>query len=469
MNDYEAAREHGRSGTVLSNLHALQGRFVSTAEGDLTLEELLTGSALFGRGDELSDRSVLVVTKDQLTTVAVLIELNGIARRIVLCPPELAHEHLPYIVDIAAIDAVISDIPGLEIRRPGSCYFSPCSRKITRRNSRDDLQCATEWILLTSGTSGRPKLVSHTLKTLTGAIGLTTPGLKDMVWSTFYDIRRYGGLQIFLRVLLTGSSLVLSSNSERPADFLLRASRHGVTHISGTPSHWRRALMSSAAHTLAPEYVRLSGEIADQAVLNQLHGMYPQAHMVHAFASTEAGVAFEVHDGRAGFPASILDETPSVAMKVEDGTLRIRSDRTASRYLGDGATMAKSADGFVDTGDIVELRDGRYYFVGRRDGVINIGGLKVYPEEIEAVINRHPEVLMSWVRSKKSPITGALVVADVVLRSNGGSSELELSQVRDDILLLCHQTLSAYKVPAVIKVVSSLAVSDAGKVMRSNA
>ena len=56
------------------------------------------------------------------------------------------------------------------------------------------------------------------------------------------------------------------------------------------------------------------------------------------------------------------------------------------------AAALTDADGFVDTGDMVELRGDRYYFVGRRGGIINIGGLKVHPEEIEAVINRHPAV-----------------------------------------------------------------------------
>ena len=73
------------------------------------------------------------------------------------------------------------------------------------------------------------------------------------------------------------------------------------------------------------------------------------------------------------------------------------------------------ADGFVDTGDMVELRGDRYHFVGRRGGIINIGGLKVHPEEIEAVINRHAEVRMSRAKSRRSPITGGIVVADVVL------------------------------------------------------
>src|SRR3984893_1485336 len=104
-----------------------------------------------------------------------------------------------------------------------------------------------------------------------------------------------------------------------------------------------------------------------------------------------------------------------VEMKVEDGSLRIRSTRTAHAYVGQNAAALTDGDGFVDSGDIVELRGERYYFVGRRGGIINIGGLKVHPEEIEAVINRHAEGRMSRARSRRSPITCAPVICDVIL------------------------------------------------------
>jgi len=82
---------------------------------------------------------------------------------------------------------------------------------------------------------------------------------------------------------------------------------------------------------MAPRYVRLSGEIADQAILDHLRAAYPHADVAHAFASTEAGVAFDVGDGLAGFPASLIDEPRAgVEMRVEDGSLRIRSSRIAT-------------------------------------------------------------------------------------------------------------------------------------------
>jgi acyl-coenzyme A synthetase/AMP-(fatty) acid ligase len=323
--------------------------------------------------------------------------------------------------------------------------------------------------MLTSGTSGVPKIVSHSLEGLTGAIIADGPARGgSAVWATFYDIRRYGGLQIFLRAVVGGGSMVLSEPSEPVADYIARLRAGGVTHISGTPSHWRKLLMSGSALGFAPRYVRLSGEIADQAVLDGLSRAFPAASIGHAYASTEAGVGFAVNDGLEGFPAAMVGQgRDGVEMKVEDGSLRIRSMRTAHAYVGRNAADLADAEGFIDTGDMVELRGDRYHFVGRRGGIINIGGLKVHPEEIEAVINRHAEVRMSRAKSRRSPITGAIVVADVILADGDDASRSD--DIRDRILADCRASLASYKVPAVIRFVRSLDITAAGKLARHDA
>jgi acyl-coenzyme A synthetase/AMP-(fatty) acid ligase len=179
-------------------------------------------------------------------------------------------------------------------------------------------------------------------------------------------------------------------------------------------------------------------------------------------------VGFAVNDGLEGFPAGIIGvNRDGVEMKVEDGSLRIRSTRTAHAYVGQGAAALADGDGFVDTGDMVELRGDRYHFVGRRGGIINIGGLKVHPEEIEAVINRHADVRMSRARSRRSPITGSIVVADVILADGCDVSRSEA--IRDRILADCRNSLAPHKVPAMIKFVSSLEITAAGKLARHNA
>jgi len=445
----------------------LSAPYLAGQDAIVAWSDLAKGSILGGRCGEFSGRSVLVETGSQLTAALALMELDGVARRLVLYPPDLAAEHAALVIASAEVDAIISDHAAPELESDAVRSRITCSRKIEPASSDRTPRHRTEWILLTSGTTGSPRMVVHSLSSLAGGIERAMPA-SPMVWSTFYDIRRYGGLQIFLRAVLGGTSLVLPGARESTADFLLRAGRHKLTHISGTPSHWRRALMSPAARSIEPQYIRLSGEIADQPILDHLLAFYPHTRVAHAFASTEAGVAFEVGDGRAGFPASLIGQSGDVEVKVEDGSLRIRSRRTAARYLGDEERRLAGEDGFIDTGDMVELRGDRYHFVGRRDGVINVGGIKVHPEEVEAVINCHPRVRMSLVRARKNPVTGALVVADVVLRAEQDGAGPE-RHPEAEILQFCRDVLPRHKVPAGIRVVPELTLSATGKMVRCHA
>jgi acyl-coenzyme A synthetase/AMP-(fatty) acid ligase len=445
----------------------LKGRTLSDARHVVSLTDVLSQTVLGGRLHELSGRSVLLKLSDQLKSGLAMIELDGVARRMLLCPPDLNPAHLDALIADAEIDAVVTDEPegwaasGLALVVAAQLPLQPAPAAKTER--------ATEWLMLTSGTSGVPKIVGHTLEALTGAIVAEGPARGPApVWATFYDIRRYGGLQIFLRAILSGGSMVLSDAHEALADHVARLNARGVSHISGTPSHWRKLLMSGSAAQFAPRYVRLSGEIADQAVLDGLKAAFPESSIGHAYASTEAGVGFAVNDGLEGFPADYVGiDRNGVEMRVVDGSLRIRSRRTAHAYIGRDAAALTGADGFVDTGDIVELRGNRYHFVGRRGGIINIGGLKVHPEEIEAVINRHPDVRMSRAKSRRSPITGGIVVADVILAD--GTDPDRGKQIRDQILDSCRTQLASHKVPAVIRFVDALDVTPAGKLARTDA
>jgi acyl-coenzyme A synthetase/AMP-(fatty) acid ligase len=431
----------------------------------VALADFARGSALQGRLEELRDRSVLLAVRDQLTAALALIELDGVARRMVLCTPDLATQHLPGVIRDAQVDASVCDADSVPEARVGVAVGA--QPRLAPAATPRRASGRTEWILLTSGTTGAPKLVLHTLASLTAVLATEPAPPAPLTWSTFYDIRRYGGLQIFLRALHAGS-LVLSAREEEVGDFLARAGQAGITHISGTPSHWRKALMSGVTARIAPQYVRLSGEIPDQAVLDGLHAAYPQAILAHAFASTEAGVAFEVRDRRAGFPEGLLAAPHAqVELRIKDETLQIRSPGTATRYLGEGAPVLRGADGFVDTGDRVEVREGRCYFMGRRGGVINVGGLKVHPEEVEAVINAHPAVRMSLVKARRNPITGAVVTAEVVLKDPAAAPDG--ATVVREVTESCKRLLAAHKVPAMIRVVPSLEVSPSGKLVRPNA
>jgi acyl-coenzyme A synthetase/AMP-(fatty) acid ligase len=455
----------------LGNAPEGQARFLWGATASVCLGDLLDGTSLGGRAAELAGRSVLIATRDQLAAALALIELDGIARRLIVCTPDLPSEHFPVVVAKGGVDAIVSDHD-----RGDDGLRSPlrvlCNATVTPVEEfqipNSECHIPTEWVLLTSGTTGAPKMLAHSFPSLTAPIGSALAQGTDVVWGTFYDIRRYGGLQIFFRAVLGRGSFVLAGAGEPLGDYLARLGAHGATHVSGTPSHWRRVLMSPDACAIAPRYIRLSGEIADQGILNALKSFYPQARVGHAFASTEAGVGFEVNDGLEGFPASMVGAPGEVRIKVDDGSLRIRSMRNAVRYVGEEHSTLTDDEGFVDTGDIVERRGDRYYFLGRRSGIINVGGLKVYPEEVEAAINRHPAVRISMVRSTRSPITGSLVAADVVLKgesdpsgAGGGTADF-----KREILQICHDSLAPHKIPATIRFVPALEIAAAGKLAR---
>ena len=429
------------------------GRWLWDGVREVSIASALSETRLGGRRDALAGKTVLIRTRDQLSAALVLIELDSVAKRLIIAPPDLDTAHLPFVIEDGGVDVIVGDIPPTDdLRAEHVPLTDPAPRirsSVAHRRS--------EWVMFTSGTTGRPKMVAHSLHGLTGAIPPADPD-DPPVWGTFYDVRRYGGLQMLLRALIGGGSMILSQPGESTGDFLGRLGERGVTHLSATPSHWRKALMSPAIKAVAPRYLRLSGEIADQAVLDNLKAIFPGAPVGHAYASTEAGVGFEVNDGLEGFPVDFIGRPGAVEMKVQDGSLRLRSFRTASQYVGAAADLADE-DGFVDTGDMVEQRGERLYFVGRRGGIINVGGLKIHPEEVEAVINRHPAVRMSLVKGRKNPITGAIVVAEVVA---DGSDET----LRDQILSDCRAVLPAFKVPTSIRFVAQLTVTAGGKLER---
>ncbi len=388
---------------------------------------------------------------------AALIELDGLARRIVLCPPGWEPWRLESAATTAEADALVFD-DDVDAPTIGGSHSIACRLPPQALRSPRFTELETEWVLPTSGTTGPPKLVVHTLGTLMGAIA----DAPLQQWATFYDIRRYGGLQILLRALSGRGSLTVGTEGENISSILARFGDAGITHVSGTPTHWRKVLMSGEGHRIDPEYVRLSGEIADDSVLSALHAMYPRARVEHAYASTEAGVVFAVGDGKPGFPARWLEDGGDVQIKIVDDTLRVRSNRCARRFLGEGQPPLADQDGFVDTGDIVERRGERCYFMGRRSGVISVGGVKIHPEEVEAALNSIDLISASRVFARKSPVTGALVYAEVVLRNGcvaGADTELE-------ILSACRARLGPHSAPAALRFVADLPMTNGGKIAR---
>jgi acyl-CoA synthetase (AMP-forming)/AMP-acid ligase II len=276
-----------------------------------------------------------------------------------------------------------------------------------------------------------------------------------------FDTARFAGAQVFLQALLSG--VLLLPEPEAPLEQRIAfLAEQGCKAISATATMWRKIMMTEAADRLRLERITLGGEIADAGILRLLAERFPAAGITHIYASTEAGTVFSVHDGQAGFPLSYLSSPPrGVELKLADGRLFVRTSPIARRYLNQPDFYA-SADGFVDTGDAVRIEGDRCLFAGREHGCINVGGNKVYPEEVEQVLIQHEGVRAARVFGQKNPVTGQIVAAEIV----PAGEDLEPAKLRQSLLAFSLSRMPRWQAPALIRFVPAIAVDASGKVSR---
>lgn len=316
----------------------------------------------------------------------------------------------------------------------------------------------TTWLLPTSGTTGTPKIITHTFATLTRSMTTRRIG-DDYTWGSLYSLRRFAGLQVFLQSWMCGTALILNEEGSDLCNVLTRFIDLGCSALSATPSMWRKLAMHPLFDRLTLKQITLGGEIVDQAVLNMLTKRFPAARITHIYASTEAGVGFAVRDGLAGFPADYLLHPPlGGAMRIDD-----------QNHLWFGSTsdqsLAMNTDNYwIDSGDVVELQADRVRFLGRANGSINVGGNKVMPEEIESVINELPDVAFVQVRARKSIMLGNLVEAAV---SAVPGTEMDAA-FRKKVTAHCRARLDGFKVPAFIVPAGAIQLTASGKLSRTN-
>lgn len=388
-----------------------------------------------------------------------LAALDGIAETILLIPSYIPLEHIPRMLELARVHMIVAD-DAQDIHALGVSTVT--SRLDDLSSLPTSITKKTAWILATSGTSGNPKLVAHTLETLTRSTKINPMRGVDVCWGLLYEWSRFAGLQILLQSALSGSTLLAPSIDMPLNKRITLFAESGCTHLSATPTMWRKIAMAPGADLLSLRQVSLGGEISDDRTLNTLGAMFPEARITHIYASTEAGVGFSVNDRRAGFPESYLTDPPQgVALRVVDGRLHLRNEGISPTYVGTGTSFI-TKDGWIDTGDNVHVENDRVYFLGRDSGVINVGGNKVHPEEVEFVLLQYPGVIASRVFGKRSPITGALVVAEVAFETT--PEDVKAAQV----LLQQHARLSleAHKVPALVRVVTEIESNATGKIAR---
>lgn len=301
------------------------------------------------------------------------------------------------------------------------------------------------WIL-TSGTTGTPKLIEHTWETLL-TVGA---GIPPRRWLLPFQAGSYAWYQLVTPSLrVPGQELVVAPPGD-VRDALAAARAHRADAISSTPTFWRVAFMTVPQDELdALDFAQISlgGEIVDQAILTQLARTFPRARLTHIYASTEVGACVVVQDGRAGFPASLLDDPRRrVRLRIAEGRLWVSPPKPPRN-------VEAAASGWIDTGDLVELISDRVLFRGRAGRqLINVGGNKAYPADVEAALLDHPEVQWCRVEARRAPVVGNLISAKVVVRGRPGA-ELEQRLAEH-----CRSRLPPYAVPRFFQFLEAIPV-----------
>lgn len=306
----------------------------------------------------------------------------------------------------------------------------------------------SEITIFTSGTTGQPKKVVHSIATLTRAVRIGNR-YKGQVWAYAYNPTHMAGLQVFFQAFENKNTIVNVFN--QPREYVYRhISEKGITHISATPTFYRLLLPFEKSYESVIR-VTLGGEKSDPHLYDSIRKIFPNAKINNVYASTEAGTLFAAKGNCFQIPKSIKDK-----FKVIDDELLIHKS-----LLGNSDSFMFSDD-YYHSGDLIEWVDkaqGLFRFKSRKNELINVGGYKVNPGEVEVAIQDIDGIRQAMVYGKANSILGNVLCADVVLEYGSELTELDIKKV-------LNSRLQDFKVPRRIKFVEEIALTRTGKMKR---
>jgi acyl-coenzyme A synthetase/AMP-(fatty) acid ligase len=316
-------------------------------------------------------------------------------------------------------------------------------------------------ILFSSGTTGKPKAMIHDLSNLISTY--TNKKQKSIVFLVFLMFDHIGGLNTLFNCLAMGSTIVIPTN-RTPKHICHLIEKYNINVLPSSPTFLNLIIISReyANYKLTSlKLITYGTEAMPDSLLLKLKDIFPNVKFLQTFGTSETGIAKTT--SKSSTSTFIKIEDGDQEYKVVKNELWLRSKTQILGYINHNNDSFTS-DGWFKTGDLVEEIEGNYLKIkGRIKEIINVGGEKVTPSEVESTILEIPEVLDCVVFGEMNSITGQMVVAKVVL----GLDCDELIFKRK-LRLYCKEKLEKYKVPSKIIFLKQIEFSERFKKDRFN-
>ncbi len=303
--------------------------------------------------------------------------------------------------------------------------------------------------IFTSGTTGQPKKIIHSIATLSKAVRKSDANI-GQIWGFAYNPTHIAGLQVFFQALLNQNTLVNIFNSSR-REVYEAIEKYAITNLSATPTFYR-LLMPYEKEFITLKRVTFGGEKSDEKLHQNIIKIFPNAKINNIYASTEAGSLLVSKGEFFKIPFEFRDK-----FKIVNQELLIYKS-----LLGQSEDLLLE-DGYYKTGDMIEFVDETmifFRFIGRKNELINVGGYKVNPSEVEQAIFNMQEVQQVMVYGKPNSVLGNILCAEIKL--NEGNI-LDESKIR----FYLSEKLQDFKIPRRIQFVESFTLTRTGKLKRS--